>query len=299
MDLEKRVRDNLNAAAEALTVPEPNAGVVAKARPRRASRLTVVLAGAAAVTALVAVPVILMNLGGPDVASPLTSVGSTTTIVTTTTMPTTTTADSPGSTLGSYGLILEDTGDGDVRMVIAAERIDVEDPPTATIRLLALPAEGDEPLGEAVVGDPGGFFWNSVVGPAGVCTSDFSSTTEAVRLTFQIRLSASLGCSAPYAFEVRDDALSEVQPSAEAVANLFMSVWSGPDQTMMTSLASPDAVEQANALGTPTRPVLTGCEGAAGSVYCTWADDGRDLIVRVDNVDQPPIVVEVRENPQG
>ncbi|MFZ0627285.1 MAG: hypothetical protein WAN34_12380 [Acidimicrobiia bacterium] len=289
MDLEKRVRDNLSAAAESLVVPEPAGDPVGK-RPRfRNSRVMVALAGAAAVVVVVAIPMFLLDFGGSESAGPVTTAGSTTTIATTTT------SLSPGPTIGSYGLVLLDTSDGGTRFVMAAEKIDAEDPPTATVKLLALPDGGDEPFDEVVVGDPGGFFWNSVTEPTGICTTDFSSAPEAARITFQVRLSASLGCTAPFAYEVRDGVLSEVPPSAEAVANLFMSVWSGgAEQTTMATLASADAIQQASELGPPSQPVLTGCEGAAGSVYCTWQDARQDIVVRVDNVDQPPVVAEVR-----
>lgn len=293
MDFEQRVRDNLATAAENLVVPEPSGEIVTIRSRYRTSRVGVALAGAAVVVAIVAVPVLLFDRAGSEPAGPISTVGIATT--STSEPPATTTSTTPGQTLGSYGLTLLDTSDGDTRFVFAAEKGDSEDPPTATISLLALPDGGDEPLGVLVVGDPGEFFWNSVIEPDGICTTDITSTPEAARITFQVRLSSSLGCTAPYAYEVRDGILSEVPATAEEVANLFMSVWSaGAEQTTMSTLASPDAIQQANALGAPSSPRLTGCDGAAGSVYCTWQDGGQDILVRVDNVDQPPMVAEVR-----
>ncbi|MGA8039755.1 MAG: hypothetical protein WCA93_06560 [Acidimicrobiia bacterium] len=289
MDIEQRVRDNLSAAANSLVVPEPEHEIATGGSRYRNSRVMVALAGALVVIAIVAIPVFLLDLGDSESAGPLTTVASTTTLATTTT------SSSPDSTIGSYGLTILDTSDGDTRFVLAAERIDSEDPPTATVTLLALPDGGDEPLGEVVVGDPGGFFWNPVIDPTGICTTDISSTPEAARISFQVRLSASLGCTAPYTYEVRDGVLSAVPVSAEEVANLFMSVWSGGgEQTTMATLATPDAIQEAGALDAPSNPVLTGCEGAAGSMYCTWQDAGQDIVVRVDNVDRPPMVAEVR-----
>jgi hypothetical protein len=37
------------------------------------------------------------------------------------------------------------------------------------------------------------------------------------------------------------------------------------------------------------------CEGAAGSIYCSWIDGAQRLIIRVRNVEPPPrAVVEIR-----
>jgi len=87
---------------------------------------------------------------------------------------------------------------------------------------------------------------------------------------------------------------------AEEVAQRFVEAWTGADTEAMRALAEPTAVDQAQALGDAVgrQWALAGCEGAAGSVYCRFADvgeGGRDeLVVRVANVQEPRLVTEVR-----
>jgi hypothetical protein len=91
--------------------------------------------------------------------------------------------------------------------------------------------------------------------------------------------------------------ISEEPASAEGAAGMFRHAWLVGDREAMARYGTAAAVDQAAAIpiegwGTATDD---GCEGAAGSAYCTWTrDDGARLILRVGNVERPPRVQEVR-----
>jgi hypothetical protein len=291
MSVEQKVRDNLTAAADALVVPEPRRQATTKTAPGWRRRLTVAAAGAAAVIALVAIPVILTNLGdtGQGPATPI----DTTLASTTTTVPETSTSPAP------YGFTLLETSTASTRFYVSADQVGSDDPQAATVELLALPVDGDQPIDDVIIGDEGGFFWNTVTDVDGVC-SLFSSTNSSVdRVVLQVRLSSSIGCSSPYVYELRDGSLAAVDPVANEIAQLFIDAWKAGDQTTMAGLASSEATQDANGIEAPVDPVFSMCEGTAGSSYCTWTDSGRNLTIRVQEVDQPPVVIEVLTEPAG
>jgi hypothetical protein len=85
--------------------------------------------------------------------------------------------------------------------------------------------------------------------------------------------------------------------SAEGAAGMFRYAWLAGDRERMAGYGSAAAVEQASAIPLDRWGAAQedGCEGAAGSVYCTWRrDDGARLVLRVGNVERPPQVLEVR-----
>ncbi|MDY7100660.1 MAG: hypothetical protein S0880_05685, partial [Actinomycetota bacterium] len=63
----------------------------------------------------------------------------------------------------------------------------------------------------------------------------------------------------------------------------------------VAALSTPEASGQAEALGGAAAAPwqLDTCEGAAGSAYCTFTADGAELVVRVGQVEQPPLVTEI------
>jgi hypothetical protein len=88
--------------------------------------------------------------------------------------------------------------------------------------------------------------------------------------------------------------------SAEGAAGMFRYSWLVADRERMAGYGSPAAVDQAAAIPIEGWGAAhdDGCDGAAGSVYCTWTrDDGARLVLRVGNVERPPQVLEVRVEP--
>jgi len=85
--------------------------------------------------------------------------------------------------------------------------------------------------------------------------------------------------------------------ASDATAQAFFEGWVANDAAKMAANGEAAAVTQATALASSrNRPWnFDRCEGAAGSVYCSWLDAGQRLIIRVRNVEPPPrAVIEVR-----
>jgi len=85
---------------------------------------------------------------------------------------------------------------------------------------------------------------------------------------------------------------------ARAYAGAFVTAWAGRDKPRAEQLATSTVVTTTFASGVPTPPTLKGCEGAAGSSYCTYEGDEYTMTVRVLNEmasrRQPHAVTEVR-----
>jgi hypothetical protein len=85
--------------------------------------------------------------------------------------------------------------------------------------------------------------------------------------------------------------------ASDATAQAFFEGWVANDAAKMAANGEASAITQANAIiSSRTRPWnFDHCEGAAGSVYCSWLDAGQRLIIRVRNVEPPPrAVIEIR-----
>ncbi len=85
--------------------------------------------------------------------------------------------------------------------------------------------------------------------------------------------------------------------ATDATAQGFFEAWVANDAAKLAANGEAAAIAQANGLASSrNRPWnFEQCEGAAGSVYCTWLDAGQRLIVRVRNVEPPPrAVIEIR-----
>lgn len=296
MTLETRIRDNLAAAGDALVVPEPRHHPVASPASIWRRPLAIVVAAAVVTVALVALPVILIN---PDVpgSEPL---GTTVPTIansappTTSPPPTSTTTPETSTTLPPDLVPLAEISTDSAQYQLWAKGGDLdEDQPAASVILWANSPDGSDQIDQAQVGESDGFLYNVVIGVDGVCS--FTSEPGTDRVVVQMRWSASSGCSEPFVFELRDGSLVEVDANAEEISQLFIAAWQSADEATMSSLASREAVDSALRTAAPTTdPTFVSCEGAAGSVYCSYDDGGRTITIRVQNVESPPTVIEVR-----
>jgi len=300
MSVEQKLRDNLKAAADALVIPQ--ARQISRPKPTSTWRRGpgFALAGAAAVLAL-ALPALFLWSGGgatpehgvpstsPSVVAESTAVPRTSS-PTTTTPPTSTTVQAP-DTIGATEMMDEVTFN-DHTLALLATLVDDEEPQTATVVLRATPIGGTEPPDEAVVGVPAGFFWHVVTGDGALCEFSADQTDDGARVTVRIDESPSLGCSEPYHFMLDGDELTPDIEAPEVVAQQFVSSWEAGDEMTMPDLADPDALSQAREMSTPAEAEFSYCEGAAGSVYCTFEVIGGELVIRV-RTEPPARVIEV------
>lgn len=86
--------------------------------------------------------------------------------------------------------------------------------------------------------------------------------------------------------------------SPEDYAKAFVASWVQHDRHRADSLGTKAAVQAIFSARAPQAPAFKGCEGAAGSSYCTWEGVEYTLVVRVHNekasLAQPQAVVEAR-----
>jgi hypothetical protein len=299
MSVEQKLRDNLKAAADALVVPQPKQAPL----PGRSATSWwrgpgFALAGAAAVL-LLALPALILWSGGGSSSEPgtpgtdpTTVVGSTAVPQTsspTTTSPTTSTTvpDTTGTTA-----IMDELTFNDHTLALVATLVDEQEPQTATVVLQATPIGGTEPSDEIVVGTPAGFFWHTVTGEGALCEFSADQSVDGAQVTVQIDLSASMGCSEAYGFILEGDDLTPDIDTPEGVAQQFVASWEAGDDETMADLADPVALRQAREMSTPIEPMFSYCEGAAGSVYCTFEVVGGELVIRV-RTEPPALVIEV------
>jgi hypothetical protein len=74
--------------------------------------------------------------------------------------------------------------------------------------------------------------------------------------------------------------------SIDAYADAFVAAWHGGDTVLLDRLGTPDAVAKAHAHDdvAPQTWTRSGCDGTAGSSFCTYRDPANDqLIVEVNN----------------
>ena len=284
INLEDRVRLNLKRAGNALVVPQPRRQHVTTTPSVWKRPMRIVVASALATLVLIALPVILVNPGdqGSGPSSPVVE-PSTTTIGTV-----------PPTTEPTLLVGLKDVSTERAQYLLWARESDVEeDPPTASIVLWANTPDGSEQIDQVLVGEADSFFYNSVIDVDGLCPF---YAPEPDRVVVQVRLSASMGCSQPYVFELREGSLVEVEASAEEISHLFVTAWEAGDEATMAGLVSdPEVVQQAFSIApTLTDPTLKTCEGAAGSIYCTYETADESVVIRVQNVEPPRTVTGVQ-----
>jgi hypothetical protein len=92
-------------------------------------------------------------------------------------------------------------------------------------------------------------------------------------------------------FELSGNPLAARAAEAVDVATLFVEGWLHGSDLAMEALATPEAAVQAGGIE-PFDVVFQQCEGAAGSLYCTWEGDGSSIVVRVSTVEALPRVTE-------
>ena len=297
MTLEQKLRDNLEAAAEALVVPDAKQARVASPVLSWRGGFGYAAAGAAAALAL-AIPALLLwsgrapseEVGVPSTAPAITGTSSQGTLAPPTAPPTSVAATSPET--DDTSTTIDEITVADFELALVAHRIDVEEPPTATVILQATRSGESEFAGEAVVGDPASFFWNSVVGAEAVCELSATPTEQGANIVVRMLMSASMGCSEPFEFELVSGRLVPSAGSAEDIARQFIIAWKVDDEDAMTALSTPDAMRMVRELPTPLEAEFSYCEGAAGSVYCTWEVVAGETVVRV-GTEPPSRVLEV------
>jgi hypothetical protein len=301
MFVEEKLRDNLKAAADALVVPAPKPASMPRPTGWRRGPVFA-LAGAAAVVAL-ALPALLLWSGGGSSTEPATPgtdpdsfVGSTD--VPGTSAPTTTSPAQTSTTIladpdvSGTTVSLDELTFNDHTFALVAILVDEEEPQTATVVLQVTPFGMTEPSDEIVVGSTAAFFWHTVTAEEAICEFSADQTDDGVEVNVQILLSPSLGCSETYGFAVDGDDLTPDIETPEGVARQFVFSWVAGDEETMTDLADPPALSQARELSTPAEPVYSFCEGAAGSVYCTFEVVNGELVIRVQT-EPPTRVIEV------
>lgn len=87
--------------------------------------------------------------------------------------------------------------------------------------------------------------------------------------------------------------------SPEAVAEALFQAWMADDRSAADALTDPAAAADLDALFAQPFDAGAGwsydhCEGAAGSVFCTWHATSATLVVRVRSVEPPPLVTSIR-----
>ena len=301
MRVEEKLRDNLKAAADALVVPEPKTAPL----PGRSATSWwrgpgFALAGAAAVLALALPALILWSGGGSSsetgtpATDPSTMVDSIDVSPTSspTTTPTTTSTTTQAPDPGGTTVTLDELTINSHILSLLATLADDEEMPTATVLLQVTPPGGVEPSDEIVVGTPAGFFWHPVSGEGAVCEFSADETDNGVEVTVQILVTPSIGCSEAYGFVLDGEDLTPDIETPEGVAQQFVVSWVAGDEETMSDLADPGALSQAREMSTPAEPLYSYCEGAAGSVYCTFEVVRGELVIRVQT-EPPSRVIEV------
>lgn len=297
MSLEQKLRDNLGAAANSLVVPEARPLPVRSGGTGWRHRAGYAISGAVAALVLIIVPALLLGRREPseiDTATPT----ATDSVVDTTAEPyVAPTASAPGTTIGfEEEHVLGEASTPTHLFTVKAGRSEETEPSTAVVMLGASTLDG-EPVDQTVVGEASGFFWHSVTGPGGLCLLSASPTPDGASVAVQLLLSSSMGCSEPYLFELGGGLLGPKDTSPEDVARLFVEAWQGGATAAFAGLATPEASDQAAALPPPVEMRFGGCEGAAGSVYCTWEGAGETLVVQVTSLEHMPVVAQVAGGP--
>lgn len=309
MSLEQKLRENLDAAAEAIVVPS------ARRAPQKtpgigwARRLVFAAGGAIAVLALIIVPALLVGPPPEDAGTETTGpVEDAAPDLLDETVPETFSGPSttpPATTVGpdeEPGVIGETMTD-DHRFTVSAEQTGEDDMPTATLTLNATPTDApDDVIDEVMIGDASIFFWHTVTGPEGLCLLSSTQTEAGVSVAVLVLLSPSLGCSEPYLYEMSGETLTAKDTSLPDVANLFVEAWQSGSVPAIEALATPEASAQAADLPAPAETTFNSCGAVAeeqGIVECTWETTGTTLVVRVSGIEPMPAVMDVAYSPGG
>jgi hypothetical protein len=121
---------------------------------------------------------------------------------------------------------------------------------------------------------------------AAACSSGSGSKKPAASATTSNSSTSSTGSSS-------STSPTTAPPSTQAVATAFFAGWTAKNDAALKASGSAPAVSQAEAAwpaGT-TGYVFSNCQGAAGSLYCTWVRPGERVVLQADNVTVPHRVV--------
>lgn len=85
-------------------------------------------------------------------------------------------------------------------------------------------------------------------------------------------------------------------PTSEAAAIAFFEAWQSEDREAMERLSESDALDAAEDLADLASEMWEPepCEGAAGTVYCSWISDAGTLAIGVRNIEEPHLVTSFR-----
>ncbi|MGH8951660.1 MAG: hypothetical protein ACRDX9_09565 [Acidimicrobiia bacterium] len=304
MSLEQMLRENLDAAAEAIVVPPARRAPLESPGIGWARRLAFATAGAMAVLALILVPALVVGPPPDDPATEPTGPVQDTapdlleeTVPETFSGPTTTLAGTTTALDGDPRVIGE-TATGAHRFTVSAAQTGEDDMPTASLSVNATPAETpDDVIDEIMVGDASMFFWHSVTGSDGLCLLSSSEAETGDSVAILVLLSPSLGCSEPYVYELTGETLTPKDISASDIADLFVEAWQSGSVPAIETLATPEAAGQVADMAAPAEATFNSCvdgaEAGRGIAECTWETTGGTLVVAVSGNEPAPVVTDV------
>lgn len=81
-------------------------------------------------------------------------------------------------------------------------------------------------------------------------------------------------------------------PSAETIAGLFFDAWLAEDDDALALYGELSAIAHAQSFAISSGWAFSNCEGAAGSVFCTWVSPGERVRLRVNNIQPPRLVTD-------
>lgn len=84
--------------------------------------------------------------------------------------------------------------------------------------------------------------------------------------------------------------------TSQEVAQEFLDAWRAGSEEALLAISGPEATAAAVALAAQANGAWSfdRCEGAAGSLFCTWRRGTSTLVIRVANLDPPARVTEFR-----
>ena len=309
MSLDQELRENLDAAAEAIVVPPARRAPMEPQGVGWARRVVFAAASAFAVLALIIVPALVMGPPLDDVGTdPTGPVEDTTPDLLGETVPETftgpeTTSSSTTVAPGGEPRVIGETATGNHRFTVSAVQTGGDDMPTANLALSATPSEAaDDVIDGVVIGDASMFFWHTVTGPDGLCLLSSSEAESGDSVAVLVLLSPSLGCSEPYIYELSGETITPKEVSPPDIANLFVEAWQSGSVPAIESLATAEASIRADDLAAPAEATFNSCvdvaEDGRGTVECTWETAGATLVVLVAGVEPMPAVIDVAYSPR-
>jgi hypothetical protein len=132
------------------------------------------------------------------------------------------------------------------------------------------------------------------------CSGSTRDSSRAERPSTSTAATDDTGDTSPSAAPGQDTAdpgTGDASPATEPVGaadvgRQFVEGWIAGDDDLMAASGTPEAVEAAMAAEDSAGLdwAFSTCEGAAGTVYCTWGSAGSELVIGVGNIEQPRLV---------